>query len=100
MNRYEMIERDGLNTKDKKYLLRYLAGEKLTPMQTIYAKCYECMGFYIDGKEDCGVEDCPNYPHMPYNPDRTIVKKKMSDEQRVKASERFKKTVLHRTKEI
>ena len=32
----------------------------------IYAKCYDCMGFYEDGIMDCGCSDCPLYPWMPY----------------------------------
>ena len=44
MTRYEEVEEYGLKTSDKKHLLNYLAGEKLTPMQAIHAKCYECMG--------------------------------------------------------
>lgn len=91
MGRYEEIEENGLATRDKKYLLRHLAGEKLTPMQTIYAKCYECMGYFIDGKEDCGIKSCPNYPHMRYNPHRTKRASNLTDEQRVAFGQRMKK---------
>ena len=90
MTQYERVEKYGLKTQDKKHLLRYLSGEKLTPMQTIRAKCYECMGYYVDGKEDCKIEDCPNYPYMRFNPSRTVVKKKLIGDALVKAQERMK----------
>jgi len=93
MTRYEEVEKYGIGTKDKKYLLRYLSGDKLTPMQTIYAKCYECMGYYADGKIDCEISDCPNYPFMPYNPNRRTNKRVLTKEQRKDLGVRFKKNV-------
>jgi hypothetical protein len=30
------------------------------------AKCHDCCGGYIDGREDCGSTACPLYPWMPY----------------------------------
>lgn len=66
MNTYERVEKYGLKAIGKSELLKYLDGRRLTPMQTIKSKCYECMGYYADGKEDCGIEDCPNYAYMPY----------------------------------
>ncbi len=47
-------------------LERYRSGARLTPGQMIKAKCAECMCQYEDGKEDCGIRDCPLYPAMPY----------------------------------
>jgi Zn-finger protein len=32
----------------------------------IMAKCYDCTGFYKDGREDCNTPTCPLYPLMPY----------------------------------
>ena len=32
----------------------------------IMAKCYECMGNYDGGVEDCKIPFCPLYPWMPY----------------------------------
>jgi len=92
--RIEDVEKHGLATVDRKYLLAFLFGEKLTPMQTIHARCYECMGGYADGKQDCGVEDCPNYPYMRYNPNREVKKRVLSDEQRKVLGDRFKKSIL------
>jgi hypothetical protein len=45
---------------------RHRQGERLTPMNAIYAKCAECMADYIDGRVDCGVTGCPLHPFQPY----------------------------------
>jgi len=43
--------------------------------QAILAKCADCMGDYIDGRESCGGNElqggaCPLWPFMPYNENR------------------------------
>lgn len=50
----------------KTNLLKYMKGDVLTQRQVILAKCCECMGYYIDGRECCGIQTCPLYPFMPY----------------------------------
>jgi hypothetical protein len=45
---------------------RFKAGEKLSSTEMILAKCFECTGFYGDGREDCTGTDCPLYGKMPY----------------------------------
>ena len=50
----------------KKHILRYLKGERLTQREAILAKCCDCCGHYIDGREDCQVPLCSLYPFMPY----------------------------------
>lgn len=40
--------------------------DKVTRALAMRAKCHECMGGYIDGREDCGVTACPLYSWMPY----------------------------------
>ena len=50
----------------KNYLIKHLTGHTLTRDQAIKAKCCDCMGYYIDGRMDCEVPDCPLYPFMPY----------------------------------
>ena len=52
--------------KGKKELLMFLKGEKISKSQAILAKCYECMGYYIDGGTDCCVKSCPLYTFMPF----------------------------------
>jgi hypothetical protein len=39
---------------------------KVTYLKAIVAKCWECSGFYEDGRVDCGVRKCPLYEFMPY----------------------------------
>lgn len=63
---YSEVEKHGISAKGKKELLKHLNGEKLSYKQAVLARCYECMGFYGDGKADCGVKKCPLYHHMPY----------------------------------
>lgn len=62
----EAINRHGTLVRGKKELLAYLSGKRLTPRQTVIAKCYECMGFFADGRADCSIPDCPCYAFMPF----------------------------------
>jgi hypothetical protein len=48
------------------YLRKYYLGGRLTARQTDIAKCCDCCGLYVDGKHDCRVYWCGNYPYMPY----------------------------------
>ena len=41
-------------------------GKKVGLAGIIKAKCYECMGFYDGGTEDCKIDLCPLYLRMPY----------------------------------
>ena len=50
----------------KKELIKHLQGGRLTMRQRLLAKCFECMGGYADGTQDCRITDCPLYPVMPY----------------------------------
>jgi hypothetical protein len=76
MNSAEWIETNGLTAKGKGELLTYLNGASITMGDMIKAQCYQCMGYYADGKEDCQVMDCPLYPRMPYRKGG-IVKRKV-----------------------
>ena len=59
--------KQGIKAKRKLELLAYLEkGKRLTQRQAIIAHCYECMGYYSDGKQDCLVDVCPLYEYMPY----------------------------------
>lgn len=82
---------------------------KLTMLLAIKAKCWDCMGYYTDGKIDCENFECPLYNWMPYaeyqpltpwlkyNPKRVgkitweASKRKMTDEQRAALKKRMKK---------
>ena len=46
--------------------MKFAEGKRLTRGDSLKAKCYECMGYYIDGRQDCRVKSCPLYPYMPY----------------------------------
>jgi hypothetical protein len=61
------IEQNGTKSKGQKEMIRHLQGERLSARQMVLAKCYDCMGFYSDGRgADCEMPCCPNYPLMPY----------------------------------
>jgi hypothetical protein len=63
----------GISAKGRNELRKHLKGVKLTFKQSILAKCYECMGFYLDGKVNCGIPECPLYPVMPYRKTSTAL---------------------------
>ena len=58
---------DGKAGQGKKELLNHFEGKKLTFLQAIKAKCYDCMSCYVDGRVDCEIPLCPLYPFMPYS---------------------------------
>lgn len=60
------ILRQGKPTTGQKELIKHLEGHTLTLRQALYAKCYECGGFYAAGKVDCGLPECPLHPFMTY----------------------------------
>lgn len=62
----DSIEKYGIKAQGKKEIQKYLLGSRLTLRQAVIAKCYDCMCFYADGREDCEMLDCPLYPFMPY----------------------------------
>jgi len=70
------IEQHGKTARGQKELLKHLSGGKLTFKQAIYAKCYDCCCYHVDGKHDCNMLHCPLYPFMAYNPNRKKQTKK------------------------
>jgi len=44
----------------------FLNGKYVAGIKRIHAMCYWCMGYYADGKINCGCVLCPNYTYMPY----------------------------------
>ena len=60
------IVQHGKTAKGKKELLKHLAGGKLTPKQAIHAKCFDCSGYFADGKHDCQMPKCSLYPYMTF----------------------------------
>lgn len=66
MTLYEKIEEHGVTSRGKTQMLRHLNGEKLTRNQSISAKCFDCMGWYQDGRLDCRMPNCPLFPFRSY----------------------------------
>ena len=68
--RIESIRKHGKAARGQKELIGHLEGDRLTLKQAVNAHCYDCTGFFADGKVDCGMKRCSLYPFMPYNPNR------------------------------
>jgi hypothetical protein len=68
--RIESIRKHGKAAQGQKELIGHLEGDRLTLKQAVNAHCYDCTGFFADGKVDCGMKHCPLHPFMPYNPNR------------------------------
>ena len=60
------IEKVGMKARGRAEMFKHLDGGELTRGAAIKAKCYDCMGWYSDGKMDCLQPDCPLYSFMPY----------------------------------
>jgi hypothetical protein len=58
------IEKNGKLAQGKTEYLRYLRGEKLSRKEAMLARCYDCMGYFVDGRADCVTFSCPMYPFM------------------------------------
>ena len=52
--------RSGKKKAGRSELIKYLEGGKLTRMQAMKAKCYDCMG--MGEGQDCGIPACTLYP--------------------------------------
>ena len=61
------IQEHGLHIKGSKELLTFLQGQKLSYRKAILAQCYQCIGYYDGGMQDCNDELCPLYSYVPYN---------------------------------
>lgn len=94
--RLDTIRKDvnefGFATKGKKEMLMFCDNKNLTPKQSIWAHCYQCMGYFNNpGEErDCENPVCPTYPSMPYSKNKRI-SRVLSAEQKEKMAENLKK---------
>jgi hypothetical protein len=61
------ILKHGKTTRGKKELIKHLEGGRLTLKQAVNAHCYDCMGYFADGRQDCKMLKCPCYPFMIFN---------------------------------
>jgi hypothetical protein len=68
------VEKFGKHARGRKEYLMFLHGEHLTLRQRSLANCYECNGYYADGKEDCKGDSCAFYPVNPYNPNKEQIR--------------------------
>jgi len=73
------VEEYGLRTNGYIQLKSYLEGNKLSFLQSIKAKCYECNNGYVDGIRDCKIKNCPLYPFSPLS-SKPYEKIKVSEE--------------------
>jgi len=64
----ESVLRHGKSARGRNELLKHLDGGRLSTLQAIKAHCYDCSGFYGDGKVYCEMPDCALSPFMPFNP--------------------------------
>jgi len=64
------IKRRGKTAKGKQELIKHLEGKRLTLKQAANAHCYDCAGYYADGKVACNMPHCSLFPFMPYNANR------------------------------
>lgn len=64
------IEKHGKTARGRQELLKHLDGGRLTLKQAVNARCYDCCGFFADGKQDCRMSKCPLHPFMAYNENR------------------------------
>jgi hypothetical protein len=70
IERIKNIRRYGKTARGQKEILKHLSGERLTLKQAVLARCYDCAGFYANGKVDCKMPHCPLHPFMTYNQNR------------------------------
>jgi len=70
IERIKNIRRHGKTAQGQKELLKHLSGQRITLKQAVNAHCYDCAGFYSDGKHDCKMLHCSLFPFMPYNANR------------------------------
>lgn len=70
IKRIDEINKYGKTARGQKELIGHLEGQRLTLKQAVSAYCYSCMGYFADGKVDCGMKHCPLHPFMAYNPNR------------------------------
>jgi len=64
------IKRHGKKLAGRTELIKHLNGQKLTRSQAMKAKCYECLGYFADGIQDCKMPECPLYQYFWLKDDR------------------------------
>jgi len=86
--RHKEVSEYGKQYRGKGLLLKHLEEKALTTRQAIVAKCYECEGYYVDGKVACPILTCPLQPFNPYRVGG-VKKKPVSEKAKKAARERL-----------
>lgn len=74
--RLQFIKREGKLVRGRAEIIKFLEGKPLTARQTVLARCYDCMGYFVDGRQDCDCPMCPSYPFMAYSTKPRVKHKK------------------------
>lgn len=94
--RIDLIEKYGGAFQGRKELLAHLNGDKLSARQMCKAKCYDCMGYFDDGRQDCQITTCPIYPIMAYRKGGVQKSRTLTDEQKNASKIRLKDALIRR----
>lgn len=70
LKRIAEIQKYGKTAKGRSELIKHFEGQRLSLRQAVYARCYDCTGYFADGKVDCNMPHCPLHPFMAYNENR------------------------------
>ena len=62
----ENVKAFGKSGQGRTEYLDYLEGKHISYKQRCLAQCYQCMGYYKDGKVSCGCRTCALFTIMPY----------------------------------
>ena len=73
--RIEDVKKAG-QFRGRKELLAYFQGKQISRAAAMAAYCFDCMGYFDNGKEDCENPECPLYPWMAYGSRK--IKRQMS----------------------
>ena len=57
---------EGIANKIKTIAKEFDNIPKITRKQAMLAKCYDCCGYFSDGRADCELPGCPQYGYMIY----------------------------------
>jgi hypothetical protein len=89
----EQIEKHGLRAQGRSELLKHLDNETISMKEAILAKCYDCTGYYSDGRMDCKLPACSLYPYMPYRDDKKPAppQRRFSEETKAAHAEHLRK---------
>jgi hypothetical protein len=60
------VKKCGKPAIGKLQYIKILKGKKVSSEDMMASMCYDCMGYYVDGSEDCMCKTCPLYSKMPY----------------------------------